>query len=284
MAEDWSRLEVEAIVSDYFEMLAMELSGQEFNKAERNRNVQKFLNNRARGSVEFKHQNISAVLIELGYPYIKGYKPARNYQKSLLPDVILKRLAITPDLHKLVEATVKQTIDKPPIISDIMSILVEPPKPDDDKTMFREAQSPKTKRPFRRNYLEIESRNQSLGLAGEKLVLEFEHERLWRVGKRELANRIEHVSNTQGDGLGFDILSFEDDGRERLIEVKTTRFGESTPFFASKSEVEFSEVRESQYQLYRLYNFIKKPKLFLLPGSLRNTCSLEPMQFSALPR
>jgi hypothetical protein len=66
--------------------------------------------------------------------------------------------------------------------------------------------------------------------------------------------------------------------------VKTTRFGSLTPFFASKNEVQVSEVREAEYQLYRLFNFTKQPKLFALPGSLRNTCSLDPIQFSALPR
>jgi hypothetical protein len=30
----------------------------------------------------------------------------------------------------------------------------------------------------RRNYLEVEARNRSLGRAGEELVLEFEHQRL----------------------------------------------------------------------------------------------------------
>lgn len=283
MQDDWSRVEVEAIVSDYFEMLAMDLRGQSFNKAEHNRKLQTLLNNRERGAVEFKHQNISAVLIEFGYPYIKGYKARYNYQRSLLPGVILERLAIVTDLNKLVEAVVEKPVEKPPAIFDVLAILVQPPKSKDDKKMFNESHEPKIRRPFRRNYLEIESRNQSLGLAGEKLVLEFEHERLWRAGKRELANRIDHVSIAQGDGLGHDILSFENDGHERLIEVKTTRFGESTPFFASKGEVEFSELREAEFHLYRLYDFTTKPKLFLLPGSLRTTCSLDPMQFSALP-
>jgi hypothetical protein len=99
-----------------------------------------------------------------------------------------------------------------------------------------------------------------------------------------LANRIEHVANPKGDHLGFDILSFETDAREKLIEVKTTRFGALRPFFASKNEVEISEAREYEYQLYRLFNFARQPKLFVLPGSLRNTCSLDPMQYSALPR
>ena len=120
--------------------------------------------------------------------------------------------------------------------------------------------------------------------AGEKLVLEFEHKRLWQAGKKDLANRIEHVADTTGDHLGYDISSFETDGRNRLIEVKTTKFGELTPFFASKNEVEVSEARENEYQLYRLFSFTRQPKLFVLPGSLRASCLLEPIQYSASPR
>jgi hypothetical protein len=98
---------------------------------------------------------------------------------------------------------------------------------------------------LRRNYLELEARNRSLGRAGEELVLEFEHQRLLRAGKRQLADRIEQVARTQGDGLGFEIHSFELDGRDRLIEVKTTRFGALTPFFASRNEVEVSDERQN---------------------------------------
>ena len=73
-------------------------------------------------------------------------------------------------------------------------------------------------------------------------------------------------------------------GRDRLIEVKTTRFGAMTPFFASRNEVGVSETREREYQLYRLFSFREQPKLFVLPGALRNTCELEPVSFSALPK
>src|SRR5206468_476841 len=132
-----------------------------------------------------------------------------------------------------------------------------------------------------RNYLEAEARNRSLGRAGEELVLRFEHERLWRAGERSLADRIEHVARTQGDGLGYDIRSFEAGGRDRLIEVKTTRFGALTPFFASRNEVEVSDRRNKDYQLYRVFKFSEQPKLFLLPGSLKRTCELDPLSFAA---
>ena len=282
MANDWSREEVEATVSDYFDMLAMELRGEPFNKAEHNRILQNLLANRTKGAVEKKHQNISAVLIELGYPYIDGYKPLRNYQE-LLSRIVEERLLGAAGLHQAAAAAVQQRVEQLPAVSDVLAILVNPPHREDNKPKLYETIQ-QIRKPVRRNYLEMESRNQTLGLAGEKLVLEFEHKRLWQAGKKELANRIEHVADTAGDHLGFDILSFETNGRERPIEVKTTRFGALTPFFASKNEVDVSEVREGEYHLYRLFNFIQQPKLFILPGSLRNTCSLDPIQFSALPR
>jgi hypothetical protein len=92
------------------------------------------------------------------------------------------------------------------------------------------------------------------------------------------------VSRTKGDYLGYDIHSFETDGRDRLIEVKTTQFGALTPFFASRNELTVSENREREFQLYRLFGFRDHPKLFVLEGSLRDTCELEPVSFVALPR
>jgi hypothetical protein len=88
---DWSRIEVEAAVADYLDMLALELRGEPFNKANHNRDLLRVLDGRTRGSIERKHQNISAILIELGYPYIDGYKPLRNYQE-LLREVVEERL------------------------------------------------------------------------------------------------------------------------------------------------------------------------------------------------
>ena len=78
----WQDWEIEIIVGEYLEMLGHELTGKKFNKAQRNRNLQKRLD-RTKGSIEYKHQNISAVMDRLGQPNIKGYKPAINYQRSL---------------------------------------------------------------------------------------------------------------------------------------------------------------------------------------------------------
>lgn len=78
----WSDLENDAIVADYMAMLADDLVGRPYSKAEHNRQLQQLIG-RGRGSIEYKHQNISAVLMGIGETWIEGYKPAFNYQASL---------------------------------------------------------------------------------------------------------------------------------------------------------------------------------------------------------
>jgi hypothetical protein len=72
------------------------------------------------------------------------------------------------------------------------------------------------------------------------LPLKWHRARLEVAGHGRLAAQVSHISVERGDGLGYDILSFEPDSRERLIEVKTTRFGEYTPFYVSANELEVS--------------------------------------------
>lgn len=243
MSDDWSQQEVEIIVEDYLGMLAMELRGIDYNKAERNRKLQKLLPTRSRGSIEFKHANISAVMIEMGYPYVDGYKPRSNYQ-NLLQEVVERRVYASPELATTVAKLIEEPVVKPMGITDILSILVDPPVPEKRRETLYEKPSRPRVTP-KRNYLEQEAHNQSLGRAGEELVLEFEHQRLWKAGQKTLAERIDHVA-ARTDGLGFDILSFETDGRERLVEVKTTRFGAMNPFFATNNEVAVSEKRSAE--------------------------------------
>jgi hypothetical protein len=54
-----------------------------------------------------------------------------------------------------------------------------------------------------------------------------------------------------------------------------------TPFFASKTEVAVSEERPQHFGLYRVFKFREAPKVFVLPGSLRETCILDAVQYRA---
>jgi 5-methylcytosine-specific restriction protein A len=76
---DWSDAEIQAAVDTYLSMLSREQSGQSVNKAHENRVLRESaLAGRTKGSVEFRMQNISTVLVELGRDRIEGYKPAKN--------------------------------------------------------------------------------------------------------------------------------------------------------------------------------------------------------------
>src|SRR5215831_4706811 len=114
-------------------MLSKELRREPFNKAEHNRALQRLLNKRSHGAVERKHQNISAILIEAGYPYIDGYKPLGNYQQ-LLEDVVLDRLAAATQLQTMVATVVEQPAAEVPPIDDLLAIQVDAPIHD---TKFR---------------------------------------------------------------------------------------------------------------------------------------------------
>lgn len=272
----WSRIEVEATVADYIHMLLQELSGQSYNKTAHRRALIAKLENRTDGAVERKHQNISAILIELGCPYISGYKPLGNYQ-AILKEVVEQRISADPILDQaaLTASALPAVV---PLEGSYSGLIVDAPKL---KLQAKESVPNKYHKPMplRKDYLEREARNASLGLAGEEFVLRYEHFRLYNLGQSTLADKVEHVARTKGDGLGFDILSFETDGRERFIEVKTTSFGKETPFFVSRGEVSFSENHEKDYRLYRLFNFRQSPKMFQLAGRVVKHCTLSPVSY-----
>ena len=92
----WTDEENDLIVADYFAMLADDISGRPYKKAEHRRTLRPLLNDRSEGSVEFKHQNISAVLKGLGEDWIPGYKPAFNFQMTLV-DAVARWLDLHPD-------------------------------------------------------------------------------------------------------------------------------------------------------------------------------------------
>lgn len=277
MSSAWSQQEVEATVRDYFDMLASELRGEAFNKAARNRSLRDRLDGRTQSAVERKHQNISAVLIELGFPYINGYKPLANIQ-HMLRDVVRQHL---PSLEDLVVADVTALQDRFPV-EDVLGIGVDPPVPASGSVGERPIEYVVSRQPGPPiNYFQMEALNRSLGDAGEALVMAFERERLTREGKDRLAGNVEQVSKTVGDHAGYDIRSYEVSGQDRFIEVKTTRYGKLTPFYISAGEVRFSEANANAYRLYRLFEFRQSPGLFQLPGDVGRHVHLQAINYRA---
>jgi hypothetical protein len=272
----WSVEEVEATVGDYLDMLTLELTGQKYNKSAHRQKLIQLLDDRSEGAIERKHQNISSILIELGCPYITGYKPLGNYQE-LLYNVLVDRLKES-DLFDRAALAAVQMPAAVPTLSDFSKIVVDPPTL---AYVAKESDAPRIRTGFKRDYIDREARNASLGLAGEEFVVNYERWRLISGGKERLANKVEHVAATQGDGLGFDVLSFDVTGKERMIEVKTTSFGKETPFFITRNEVHLSRTEADNFHLYRLFDFRKEPQLFSFRGSVEKHCFLDPITYHA---
>lgn len=268
---DWTDLENDLVVMSYLDMLRDELADRPFVKAQKNANLRELLH-RTRGSIEFKHQNISAVLQLLGFPWISGYKPAHNYQKSLI-DAIDRNFKIIDgvatgtksllndgmredhDIHYEHPPTLKEKIILP-INGAIERIL-------------------KKFDPAERDF-----RNRDLGQRGEEVIFEIEKKRL-QMSNSKLSKNVRWVSRDDGDGAGYDILSFESDGRERLIEVKTTIGSQTTPFYISRNEINLSREKPEAFKLIRLFNFNQSPRAFELSPPLESQVRIEPINFIA---
>lgn len=276
--EDWTLKEEEAIVADYFHMLKLELTGQPYNKSAHNRALQELLPRRNRGSIEFKHANISAVLLQANCMFISGYKPRWNFNSRLV-EVVERWLEQDSEFDRLALAAAERSATTPGISAEIDVLVAAPERKELDAVGVRE---PRRRIAVKRDYLERESRNRSLGAAGEQFVADFEAKRLHLAGKKALANRVEQVSRSRGDGLGYDILSFETDGKERFVEVKTTAFGIETPFYVSRNELRFSAECSTQFVLSRVHQFFSKsPRLFELTGALEDRVRLDPVSYLA---
>jgi hypothetical protein len=271
---DWSDAENDLIVADYFAMLAEDIAGRPYSKAGHRRALRDGMQGRSDGSVEFKHQNISAVLKGLGESWINGYKPAFNFQASL-EDAVLRWLARNRAwLERLPVATGTQAFrDATPIWIGPAPTLSNQPPPKELEQMLRLARKV--------DVAGRDARNRALGRAGEERVLQHERAALRASGREDLARAVRWVSDEDGDGAGYDIGSFTLDGKARLIEVKTTNGWERTPFHISRNELAVAEERRSDWCLFRLWNFGRDPKAFELHPPLEAHVTLTATTFEA---
>jgi len=271
----WTDAENDLTVAAYFVMLAKELAGAPYNKSEHRRALLPLLNDRPEKAIEFKHQNISAVLMGLGEDWIEGYKPAFNFQMSLV-DAVERWLKLNPfwiSRSPAADAVVVGSEDAgitwigpPPTQSN------QPP-PQELEQMRRIA--------HKFDVAGRDERNRSLGRAGEARVFAHEQAVLRLAGREDLARKVRWVSKEDGDGAGYDIASFRPDGKTRLVEVKTTNGWERTPFHITRNELMVAEERRSEWCLFRLWSFSRERRAFELYPPLDAHVSLTATAFQA---
>jgi hypothetical protein len=256
----WGAEELDAIVADYFAMLAKELVGEPYVKSKHSAALMRRIG-RSHRSVEFKHQNISAVLNVLGMPWIKGYVPKENFQNAIFPAI--ERYL---DGHREVLNDLPFSAALP--VSD--SVFVPAPELSARKPLPSHLQ--RLVRKF--DPVERDRKNRSLGRAGEEFVWKLEVERLTRLDRGDLARRVRWVAAEDGDGAGYDVFSFRPDGQENLIEVKTTNGAARTPFFLSRNECDLASERPADWRIYRVHLFAQEPRIFAISPPLDKAVNL----------
>jgi hypothetical protein len=242
--------------------------GTPFNKAAHNRNLRSKID-RSESSIEFKHRNISAVLEKLGLQKIRGYWPAQNFQAAIIDAVERYLVAYPAALHPeaLVTGLSEQAqlfVGSPPTLSPIL------PMRGEIERLVRKF-----------NPVERDFRNRKLGREGEELVLHFERQRLRLQDRVDLAKKVKWISQEEGDGAGYDILSFDHQGNERLLEVKTTVGSDTTPFYITRNELSLSSERPEAFRLCRVFDFSIRPRMFELAPPLADFVHLSPLSYEA---
>ena len=283
MPRNWSDPEVDAIVEDYFIMLRQEQEGRRYNKTEHRRALMETVD-RSKGSIERKHMNISAVMARFGLPYIDGYKPYRNYQRALYK-AVENHLHNDPELHAILKGEASAVRERPP------EFRIEPSLPFEDAPSREDTPGQGIPEEIQRILQRFEppaerdARNRKLGREGEEYVFEAERYRLSKLRRPDLADEVRWVARDDGDGYGFDILSFRGTGneanKERWLEIKTTNGPRTTPFFITKNELRVSEKHPDVFRVVRVYDFQKKVRAYCLKPPLEDRVTLTPAIYSA---
>jgi hypothetical protein len=269
IGKPWRGDELDAIIADYFAMLADDLAGRPYVKSRHSAALMARIG-RTHRSVEFKHQNISAVLDELGLPWIPGYMPKRNYQSAIF-DAIDRYFTLHPETLVPVPASQIPLSQSSPIFVDPPSqATAKHPVPERLERLVRKFDP-----------VERDHRNRSLGKAGEAFVVDVERKQLTQADREDLARKVRWVAAEDGDGAGYDIYSFDPRGQERLIEVKTTNGAARTPFFLSRNECELATERPKDWCIYRVHLFARHPRIFTISPPLENAVNLAPETWRA---
>ena len=267
---DWTDAENDLIVADYIRMLVEDLSGRPYTKAAHNRALQAQLPGRSRASIEWKHRNISAILREINERWIPGYKPAVDFQETLI-DAVLRSHIRSPLPWR--------TATSPRRVGESASLYTLPPPPPLNCDTLADKQRKALASRF--DPAEADARNRELGRAGEERVLDFELWTLRSAGRGDLAEKVRWTSQEDGDEAGYDIASFKPDGRPRLLEVKTTNGWERSAFHISRNELAVASDNREAWRLVRVWNFAREPRAFELAPPLDAHVSLTPTSFLA---
>ncbi|WP_105956618.1 MrcB family domain-containing protein [Apilactobacillus quenuiae] len=132
------------------------------------------------------------------------------------------------------------------------------------------------------DYIANEEENSKVGFLGEQKIMDVEKNKLNRLRMSDLANKVEQVSITQGDGLGYDIHSFDEKGNDLYVEVKSTTGDKNSNFYITSNELKAMKKISYQYVIARVYFANKRDwNYFYIDGDIESKLNLYPTKYQA---
>lgn len=215
--------------------------------------------------IEFDHEYQSLIAFKADHKEItESLQDLSNAERKLLRKAIVDSEAL-PELGTVSPTEVSPNIVAPPT------------------SKAKTSRKSGTAKKYKPNYAVRENRNRIVGLHTENVVIKYEYEKLISSGKSELAEKIQHVS-VDDDSLGYDVVSYSPEGKEKHIEVKAVDgFPTTFRFFISANEIEKAE-NDPAYAVFIVFDCKgKEPKVWEFPNVFKSSdprIRIEPVKFT----
>ncbi len=235
-------------------------------------------------SVRLKLQHISSILVNSDLPYIEEFKPIPRADIDLIDwnETLNLKKILTEKFNKKENILFfDQIADRNEFKPNYNFENLVEDKPEQDvfeKENLTEKKSIKIRPKI--NYIEREIKNTKLGEEGEKWVIAFEQNKLQKLGLSNLVKEIIWASKDIGDGLGYDVISFNEHQEKIFIEVKTTCLGKYSAFFLTQNELKVS-TNLKNFKIYRVYDFEKETKIYVVEEDIQLQLELTPTIYRA---
>jgi hypothetical protein len=230
-------------------------------------------------SLEELNKSIITPQFKIELRYYKNYILGREINSGSYSSVSKSNskdvLANKSDDEKRTNTTTVYGDSKTPDISHVASVLnnIEPPKPLPPEHKYKKSGQIN-------DWDLINKSRQEIGLEGEQIVVMVEKYYLRSIGRQDLADKVRHIAREDGDGFGYDVLSFFENGTQKYIEVKSTKQNIHNPFYMSENELSFLKQNNTEAFIYRVLVDKEAPRLKVYSSyDVFNSHDITPSQY-----
>ena len=157
-----------------------------------------------------------------------------------------------------------------PSIDSLVNAVADPLRLEDTKVKIKdfEYRSPKKTKGKKTNNKRVKAkkrrsdRSAFIGRKGEKIVFDFEKEKLKKINLNNLSEKVRWHAELN-EKPGYDITSFDDNGDEIFIEVKSSSGKTINDVDLTKNEIMsmFNKKTKEKFYIYLVTNALTKPEI-----------------------